>query len=61
MQDNEGFFILVNGVQRTFHDVKQHAYDTARLIKEKDKTGNVEILDRSTGAKTMMLDDGRTA
>ncbi len=61
IQENEGFFVLVNGVQRTFRDEKSHAYDAARLLKQKHKTDIVEIEDRSTGAKVMMMEDGRTA
>ncbi len=61
MKDNEGFDILVDGVGRTFRDVKAHAFDAALLIKKKNKDAIVEIVDRSTGAKAMMLEDGRTA
>ncbi len=61
LQANEGFDILVNSVHRTFRDVKTYAHNAALLIKTKNKQAIVEIVDRSTGAKMMMLDDGRTA
>lgn len=60
IQDNEGYFILVNGVPRTFRDVKAHAWNAALLLKQKHKSEMIEIVDRSTGAKTVRLEDGRT-
>ena len=58
--DNEGFVILVEGVPRTFRDVKAYAFDAALVLKKKNKCAIVEIVDRSTGEKFMMLEDGRT-
>ena len=45
---------VVNGVQRTFRDQKQPAYGAARLLKEKNSTSIVEMIDRSTGSKVRM-------
>jgi hypothetical protein len=44
MKDTEGFSILINGVERTFRDLR----DTA-----------IEIVDWSTGQRTAVGDDGR--
>ena len=61
MRNNGGFDILVNGVTRTFHDAKAHTFNAAQLPKSTRKGDIVEIIDRSTGSKVMMLEDGRTA
>ena len=60
MRDNEGFDILHNGVPRTFRDMKATAYEAARYAKSKAKGDIIEIVDRSTGTKLVMLEDGRT-
>ena len=60
LRDNQGYDILVNGIPRTFRDAKEIAYDAARVIKRRNKGDIVEIVDRSTGAKLIMLQDGRT-
>ena len=57
MRDNEGFDILHNGVPRTFRDT---AYEAARFAKSKAPGDIIEIVDRSTGTKLIMLEDGRT-
>jgi hypothetical protein len=56
----DGFIILLNGVPRTFRDRKETAYEAARFFKAKAKRDIIEILDESTGAKVIMLEDGRT-
>jgi hypothetical protein len=61
MRENEGFDILINGVPRTFRDKKATAYDAARTIKSHARNDIIEILDRSTGAKVVMLEDGRSS
>ena len=61
MRDDERFDIRVNGVPRTFRDRKQPAYGAPPLIKRKAKNDIVEIVDRSTGKKMVMLADERTA
>jgi len=60
MRDNEGFEILHNGVPRTFRDRKDTAYDAACFAKSKAPGDIIEVVDRSTGAKVIMLEDGRT-
>ena len=61
MGDKDGFDILHNGVPRTFRDQKAMAYEAARFAKTKNPADFIEIVDRSTGEKVMMLVDGRLA
>ena len=60
MPDNEGFQILHNGVPRTFRDQRKTAFEAARYAKGKARGEIIEIVDRSTGTKLVMLEDGRT-
>ena len=60
MRDNEGFHILHNGVPRTFRDNRETAFEAARFAKARTKGEIIEIVDRSTGQKLVMLEDGRT-
>jgi hypothetical protein len=60
MRDKEGFEIRHNGVPRTFRDKREMAFDAARYAKSKARGEIIEIIDRSTGAKLVMLEDGRT-
>ncbi len=60
MRDNEGFVIVHNGVPRTFRDMKATAYEAARFAKSKAKGDIIEIIDRATGTRIVMLEDGRT-
>ena len=60
MRDNEGFDILHNGVPRTFRDMKATAYEAARYAKSKAKGDIIEIIDRATGTRIVMLEDGWT-
>ena len=60
MTDQTGFEILHNGVPRTFRDVKQTAHEAARIAKSRAKGDIIELLDRATGTKLVMLEDGRT-
>jgi len=59
MRENEGFDILHNGVPRTFRDLKACAYEAARFAKGRAKGDIIEIVDRATGAKSIILKDGR--
>ena len=54
-----GFEILINGVPRTFRDRQDIAYEAARFLKSKNRTAIVEIIDCSTGQKSIMREDGR--
>jgi hypothetical protein len=60
MPDSEGFQILHNGVPRTYRDNKETAYEAARFAKSRSRGDVIEIVDCSTGAKLIMLEDGRT-
>ena len=60
MRDNEGYEIRHNGVPRTFRDKRETAFDAARYAKSKARGEIIEIIDRSTGTKLIMLEDGRT-
>jgi hypothetical protein len=60
LPDNEGYDILHNGQRRTFRDTKEAAYAAARLGKSRARDELIEIVDRSTEAKSIMLQDGRT-
>jgi len=61
MRESDGFEILINGVPRTFRDRRQDAHEAALYLKSKARNDVVEIVDRATGVKVMMLEDGRTA
>jgi hypothetical protein len=55
------FEIRHNGIPRTYRDVRGVAYDAARFAKERAKGDIIEIVDLATGAKVVMLEDGRAA
>ena len=61
MRDNEGYEIRHNGVPRSFRDVKESAFAAARFAKTRHPSDIIEIIDRSTGSKMLMLPDGRVA
>jgi hypothetical protein len=61
MREGEGFDILHNGMPQTFRDKKEMAYEAARFAKAEHPADIIEIVDRSTGEKVMMLADGRLA
>jgi hypothetical protein len=58
MRDDQGYEIRHNDATRTFRDDKAAAFEAARFAKTRCRI--IEILDRSTGAKLIMLEDGRT-
>jgi hypothetical protein len=60
MRDGEGYQILHNGVPRTFRDRRDTALDAAQFAKSKARGEIIEIVERSTGTKLVMLEDGRT-
>ena len=60
MRDNEGYEIRHNGITRTFRDVKAAAFDAARFARSKARGEIIEIVDRSSGEKLLMLEDGQT-
>ena len=61
MRDNEGYEIRHNGAPRTFRDTRESAFEAARYAKSKARDEIIEIVDRSTGVKLVMLEDGRAA
>jgi hypothetical protein len=61
LRDDEGFDILINGVFHTFRDVRESAYAAARYLKSRALKELVEVVDRSTGQKVSILEDGRMA
>jgi hypothetical protein len=60
MRDGHGYQILHNGVPRTFRDNRETAFEAARFAKSKARGELIEIVDRSTGTKLVMFEDGRT-
>jgi hypothetical protein len=61
LREDEGYDILVNGVRRTFADIKESAYQGARNLKRGIcRNDIVEIRERATGVKVAMMADGRT-
>jgi hypothetical protein len=60
MRDKEGFEIRHKGGPRTFGDKRETAFDAARYAKSKAWGEIIEIVDRSTDTKLVMLEDGRT-
>ena len=60
MRDNEGFEIQHNGVPRTYRDNRETAFEAGRFAKSKARGEIIEIVDRATGTKLVMLEDGRT-
>lgn len=61
LRDDEGYDILHNGTWRTFRDLKEAAFDAARYAKARHRGDIIEIRERCTGQKLVMLEDGRTA
>jgi len=50
-----------NNVPRSYRDQKSVAFEAARFAKKRCKEEIVEIVDMDTGAKILMLEDGRIA
>jgi hypothetical protein len=47
-------------VRRSFRDTKEAAYAAARFAKTRARDEIIGLVDRSTGLKMIMLQDGRT-
>jgi len=60
LRDDEGFDLLVNGIDCTFSDTQVGACEMARELKRRNRGCIIEIRDRSNGAKVIMGGDGRT-
>jgi hypothetical protein len=59
LRADEGYDILHNGVWRTFRDTRDAAFEAARFAKSRARDELIEVVNRSTGAKSIMLEDGR--
>jgi hypothetical protein len=46
--ENETFELLVNGVPRTYRDIREHALDAARILKHRDMSAEITIINRNT-------------
>jgi len=60
LRHDEGYDLMVDGVDRTFSDTKDGAYQVARNLKRSNRDCIIEIRDRSSGKKVIMGEDGRT-
>jgi hypothetical protein len=60
LREDEGFHVMVDGVDRVFSEDKPGAYELARNLKRTNRQSIIEIRDRSNGNKVIMLEDGRT-
>ena len=60
-REDEGYDLVVGGVNRTFSDTQSGAFEMARNLKRTNRDSIIEIRDRSNGKKVIMLADGRTA
>jgi hypothetical protein len=58
LREDQGYDILHNGMRRSFRDTKDAAYAAACF--GKSRAPDAVIVARSTGAKLIMLEDGRT-
>lgn len=56
-----GFRIEIDGVLRTFHDIREVAIAMAGNIKRRNKHAKVEIVSEADGRRIEMLEDGRIA
>jgi hypothetical protein len=59
LRDDEGFHVMVDGVDRVFSDDKPGAIEMARELKKRNRRSRIQIHDRSNGNLTEMLEDGR--
>ena len=61
MQPDEGYDLIINGVDRSFRDREEVAYEAARYWKQRHPKDLVEVRVRATGQRVLMREDGRTA
>jgi hypothetical protein len=59
LREDQGFDLLVDGKDRTFRDLRETALSAARELKRLNRMSLIEIRDRATGTKQIMLEDGR--
>jgi hypothetical protein len=60
LRTDDGFDVLVNGINRSCRDRQNAAYEAARYLKERHPEDMVEVRIRATGQRVMILADGRT-
>ena len=60
LKETDGFDIVVNGVNRSFRDVKLVAFAAGITLKNRNPRDEVQIRNRSTGALATVMSDGRT-
>jgi hypothetical protein len=60
LRSDEGYDIIINGVDRSFRDRKDVAYEAAQYMKQLHRNDIVEIRVRETGERIVMHEDGRT-
>ena len=61
LREDEGYDLIVDGVNRTFSDTQQGAFEMARSLKRTNRGSIIQIRDRSNGKTIIMFEDGRTA
>ena len=54
-----GFDIIVNGINRTFRDLREVAYEAAIYMKTRSPSDLVQVRDCVTQAVVSILPDGR--
>jgi hypothetical protein len=59
LREDEGFDLLVDGKDRTFRDLRETAYAAGRELKRLNRMSVIEIRERETGKKQIVLEDGR--
>jgi hypothetical protein len=61
LREDEGYDLLVDGKERTFRDVYENALGAARELKRNNLMSLIEIRDRATGNRQIMLENGSIA
>jgi hypothetical protein len=59
LRADEGFDVVVNGINRSFRDRENAAYEAARYLKERHPGDLIEVRVRATGQRVVILADGR--
>jgi hypothetical protein len=58
-REDEGFYVMVDGVDRVFSDDFDGALEMANNLKRKNGGSRIEIRTRANGTMREMLEDGR--
>jgi hypothetical protein len=59
LREDEGFDLVVEGVDRTFSDTEAGAFEMARELKRRNGKSLIQIRTRATKAMRTMREDGR--